>query len=198
MGSLPTNADLVTNGQLRLRSTTRRQGRTDLFSHRRRSGERYAGRPAQASLGAPASACDDISYGNSWRGGWRYAAGIAGLAMMPGSAYYRVRSLSAMPEPNNYSNSPPGAWVFVSHSNTDIAGVRAFRDELERMGHYPLLFFLKCISADDELDGLIKRGIEARNFFLLCDSPSARESAWVQREVEHIQSLPHRVWRRMN
>ena len=66
------------------------------------------------------------------------------------------------------------------------------------MGHYPLLFFLKCISADDELDGLIKREIEARNFFLLCDSPSARESAWVQREVEHIQSLPHRVWRKVD
>lgn len=103
-----------------------------------------------------------------------------------------------MSERNSSSNSPPGAWVFVSHSNTDIAGVRAVRDELERMGHYPLLFFLKCISADDELDGLIKREIEARNFFLFCDSPSARESAWVRREVEHIQSLPHRVWRKVD
>ena len=96
------------------------------------------------------------------------------------------------------SSSPPGAWVFVSHSNTDIVGVRAVRDELERMGHYPLLFFLKCISADDELDDLIKREIEARNFFLLCDSPSARASTWVQREVQHIQSLPDRVWRRVD
>jgi hypothetical protein len=87
-----------------------------------------------------------------------------------------------MSERNNSSNSPPGAWVFVSHSNADIAGVRAVRDALERMGHYPLLFFLKCI----------------RNFFLLCDSPSARESAWVQREVAHIRSLPHRVWRRVD
>ena len=103
-----------------------------------------------------------------------------------------------MSERNNSSNSPPAAWVFVSHSNTDIAGVRAVRDELERMGHYPLLFFLKCISADDELDGLIKREIEARNFFLLCDSPSARGSTWVQREVAHIQSLPDRVWRRVD
>ena len=106
--------------------------------------------------------------------------------------------MGAMSERNNLSKLPPGAWVFVSHSNTDIAGVRAVRDELERMGHYPLLFFLKCINAHDELDGLIKREIEARNFFLLCDSPSARESAWVQREVEHIQSLPHRVWRRVD
>jgi hypothetical protein len=88
--------------------------------------------------------------------------------------------------------------VFVSHSNTDIVGVRVVRDELERMGHYPLLFFLKCINADDELDVLIKREIEARNFFLLCDSPSARASAWVQREVEYIQSLPNRVWRRVD
>ena len=104
----------------------------------------------------------------------------------------------AMSERNRSSNAPPGAWVFVSHSNTDIAGVRAVRDELERMGHCPLLFFLKCINADDELDGLIKREIEARNFFLLCDSPGARASAWVRREVAHIKSLPHRVWRKVD
>ena len=103
-----------------------------------------------------------------------------------------------MSERRKVLSSRPGAWVFVSHSNTDIVGVRAVRDELERMGHYPLLFFLKCVRADDELDGLIKREIEARNFFLLCDSSSARESEWVQREVEHIKSLPHRVWRRVD
>jgi hypothetical protein len=103
-----------------------------------------------------------------------------------------------MMEPNIFPESPSGAWVFVSHSNTDIAGVRGVRDELERMGHYPLLFFLKCISAGDELDALIKREIEARNFFLLCDSPSARASAWVQREVEYIQALPNRVWRKVD
>jgi hypothetical protein len=96
---------------------------------------------------------------------------------------------------NNAPHDPPGAWIFVSHSNRDMAGVRAVRDELERLGHYPLLFFLKCVNEHDELEGLITREIEARNFFLLCDSANARTSGWVQREVAHIQSLPNRVWR---
>ena len=103
-----------------------------------------------------------------------------------------------MPNHSTAAGGPPGAWVFVSHSNRDIAGVRAVRDELERMGHNPLLFFLKCVSEHDELDGLIKREIEARNFFLLCDSPHARASDWVQREVRYIQSMPNRVWRTLD
>lgn len=91
------------------------------------------------------------------------------------------------------NQSPPKSWVFVSHSNKDIDAVRSVRDELERLGHHPLLFFLKCINDKDELDGLITREIEARNFFLYCDSPSARQSDWVQRELAFIRGLPGRV-----
>jgi TIR domain len=88
---------------------------------------------------------------------------------------------------------PPKSWVFVSHSNKDIEKVRVVRDELERSGHYPLLFFLKCINDHDELDDLITREIEARNFFLHFDSPHARASRWVQRELAFIRGLPNRV-----
>jgi len=91
--------------------------------------------------------------------------------------------------------SPPKSWVFVSHSNKDIDAVRLVRDELERSGHHPLLFFLKCINDNDELDQLITREIEARNFFLYCDSSEARASKWVQRELDFIRALPNRVWR---
>ena len=68
------------------------------------------------------------------------------------------------------------------------------------MGHYPLLFFLKCLKKHREVFALIEREIEARNFFLLCDSPNARSSEWVQREVRYIQSRPkpNRVWRRVD
>ena len=83
-----------------------------------------------------------------------------------------------------------GAWIFVSHSTKDIEEVRAVRNELERLGHYPLLFFLKCIEADEELDDLLKREIKARNFFILCDSRNAQASRWVQQEVALIRSLP--------
>ena len=82
-----------------------------------------------------------------------------------------------------------GAWIFVSHSTKDIEEGRAVRNELERLGQYPLLFFLKCIEADEELDDLLKREIKARNFFILCDSPNAHASRWVQQEVAFIRSL---------
>ena len=39
--------------------------------------------------------------------------------------------------------------TFVSHSHRDLEKVRPIRNELERRGHHPLLFFLKCLQADD-------------------------------------------------
>jgi hypothetical protein len=83
-------------------------------------------------------------------------------------------------------------WIFVSHSTKDLEPVRRARDYLESKNHQPLLFFLKCIRDTDELDSLIKREIEARTIFLLCDSPNSRSAQWVQREVEFIQSLRDR------
>ncbi len=70
--------------------------------------------------------------------------------------------------------------------------MRRVRDYLETKHHHPLLFFLKCIRETDELDSLITREIEARTFFLLCDSPNSRSARWVQREVEYIRSLSGR------
>jgi hypothetical protein len=86
-----------------------------------------------------------------------------------------------------------GGWIFVSHSTKDIDAVYRVRDVLETRGHHPLLFFLRCLTEDDEIDGLITREIEARNFFLYCDSANARASTWVQRELAFIRSLPDRV-----
>ena len=54
-----------------------------------------------------------------------------------------------------------GAWIFVSHSTKDIVEVRAVRNALENMGHFPILFFLKSVSEHSELDTLIRREIEA-------------------------------------
>ena len=84
------------------------------------------------------------------------------------------------------------AWVFVSHTNKDLAKVRQVRDAIEQAGAQPILFFLKCLSDHDEIDDLIKREIEARHFFLLCDSANARKSKWVQDEVAHVRSLSSR------
>ena len=68
--------------------------------------------------------------------------------------------------------------------------VRRIRNELERRGHNPLLFFLKCLEADDaRLPELIRDEIKAREWFILCESPSAKNSGWVQQEVELIKSM---------
>jgi TIR domain len=81
----------------------------------------------------------------------------------------------------------------VSHSHRDLHEVRRVRDALEAEGHQPLLFFLKCLGDDAELEDLIRREIQARQFFVLCDSPNARGSRYVQEEVGFIKSLPDKV-----
>jgi hypothetical protein len=88
-----------------------------------------------------------------------------------------------------------GAWIFLSHSHKDIAQVRQIRDELERLGHNPLIFFLKCLEDDEsELPDLLRREIEARTWFILCDSVNSRVSNWVQEEVKMIKSLQGKVF----
>jgi hypothetical protein len=90
------------------------------------------------------------------------------------------------------------AWIFVSHSVRDLETVRRVRNYLEDEGANPILFFLKCVSEDDELDELLKREIAARNFFLLCDSENARTSRWVQEEVKFVKSLTHKPYREIH
>jgi TIR domain len=85
-----------------------------------------------------------------------------------------------------------GAWVFISHSHRDLDKVRRVRNALEERGHNPLLFFLKCLGDHSEIDSLIRREIEARTHFILCDSPNAKASRWVQAEAEIIKGLQER------
>lgn len=81
------------------------------------------------------------------------------------------------------------AWIFVSHSTKDIEGVRRLRNELEARGAEPLLFFLKALEDNQELRLLLRREIDKRHFFLLCDSEAARQSPWVQEEHEYARSF---------
>src|ERR1700722_16457663 len=82
------------------------------------------------------------------------------------------------------------AWIFVSHSVRDLEQVRNIRNELEKRGAEPLLFFLKALEQQEELRLLLRREIEARTFFLLCDSTNARDSHWVQEEQIFVRALP--------
>lgn len=79
-------------------------------------------------------------------------------------------------------------WVFLSHSNEDYDKVRKVRNMLEEQELRPIMFFLKCLSDDDEIDELIKREIDCRTRFILCDSDNARHSKWVQKEIDYIKS----------
>ena len=53
----------------------------------------------------------------------------------------------------------------------------------------PLLFYLKCLKDKPEVMELLKREIDVRPRFLLCDSPNARESEFVNEEIKYIKSL---------
>ena len=85
------------------------------------------------------------------------------------------------------------AWVFISHSNKDFEKIIKVRNKLEKLRYKPLLFFLKCLEDDTEIFELIKREIEARDRFILCDSHNSRMSTWVQKEIDYIKSL-HRPY----
>ena len=81
-----------------------------------------------------------------------------------------------------------GFWVFLSHSTKDFDRVRLVRNALEDSGFRPILFYLKCMENEDEINGLLKREIDARHRFILCDSPNAQASRYVQSEVDYIRS----------
>ncbi len=83
---------------------------------------------------------------------------------------------------------PEGLWVFVSHSTKDFERVRLVRNALEESGFRPILFYLKSVTDDSEINGLLKREIDARKRFVLCDSPNARSSKYVKSEVDYIRS----------
>lgn len=93
-----------------------------------------------------------------------------------------------------------GCWIFLSHSSHDIKKVRIVRNEFERLGHNPLAFHLKCLSTDTEegrheLDSLIKREIDAREWFVFCESPEAARSPYVRDEHAYIlDSGKEKVW----
>jgi hypothetical protein len=92
------------------------------------------------------------------------------------------------------SHGSDGAWIFLSHSHDDWKTVREVRNVLEGKGHKPLMFFLKCLDDDSELHELIRREIEARTWFLLCESEHAKKSRWVQEEVALIKSMPDKYF----
>ena len=82
-----------------------------------------------------------------------------------------------------------GGWIFISHSHQDIQKVRLIRNRLEEKGLEPLMFYLKCLSDEQEIEELIKREIDERDWFIYADSRNARGSKWVRTERDYIEGL---------
>ena len=87
------------------------------------------------------------------------------------------------------SKSDYTPWVFLSHSSADIVKVRQIRNFMEERGAGPILFYLRALTNPELFWPLIEQEIAARNFFLLCDSQSARKSPWVQREWDSVEKI---------
>lgn len=79
-------------------------------------------------------------------------------------------------------------WIFLSHSSEDFDKVRLIRNHLEEKSFRPLMFYLKCLESEEEIYDLITREIDVRTRFILCDSENAKNSYWVQREMDYITS----------
>ena len=83
-------------------------------------------------------------------------------------------------------NKTKGGYIFLSHSHEDIVKVREIRNRLEMDGFEPLCFYLKCLDDDSEIEDLIKREIDAREWFVFVNSENSRKSRWVTLEREYI------------
>lgn len=97
-----------------------------------------------------------------------------------------------------------GCWIFLSHSSEDIRMVRRIRNEFERLGANPIAFYLRCMDPEYQIDHqadeeklwkLIEREIDAREWFVFCDSARARQSRNVQRERDYIRRTgKKKIW----
>lgn len=84
----------------------------------------------------------------------------------------------------------PKQYFFISHSHLDIEKVRIIRNIIEETFFYePILFFLKCLSDEEEIQSLIRREIYERIWFVYCKSKNAENSRYVREERAYIQQL---------
>lgn len=95
----------------------------------------------------------------------------------------------------NMENQEKEIWIYLSHSYKDYDKVRLIRNYLEEKSYRPLMFYLKCLKTEEETFDLIKREIDVRTRFILCDSKNARDSYWVQKEMDYISNaIPERSY----
>jgi hypothetical protein len=81
------------------------------------------------------------------------------------------------------------AWIFVSHASDDLVQARRVRNYLEEKGASPLMFHLLALKEPEQFWPVIEKEIEARNFFLYCESEIAVTREWVRRERAAVEAV---------
>ncbi len=90
-------------------------------------------------------------------------------------------------------NSQEGIYIFLSHSHDDVAAVRKLRNSLENRGFNPIMLYLHSLKRRSAIKRLLKNEIKAREWFVYCDSPTARKSKWVNWERKYAAKVKDRV-----
>ena len=78
--------------------------------------------------------------------------------------------------------------------------MRIIRNEFEKYHQNPLAFHLKCLKTETDADkkelfDLIKREIEARDWFVYCESSAAEHSDYVKLEREYVKECNKKfIW----
>ncbi len=91
----------------------------------------------------------------------------------------------------------PKQYFFISHSHLDIEKVRIVRNIVEETFFYePILFFLKCLSEEEEINNLVRREITERVWFIYCKSRNAERSRFVAEERRFIDQLIQNGYRK--
>ena len=103
----------------------------------------------------------------------RRSSGPQGSSNKPGESFW---------------NDLGGGSVFISHSHKDLSKVRLIRNSLEKRGFDPLCFYMQCLTDEDEIEGLLKREIDAREWFAFMESQNSMQSAWVRKERDYIRN----------
>ena len=91
------------------------------------------------------------------------------------------------------TDSSKEIWIFLSHSNKDFEKVRFIRNYLEEHSCRPLMFYLKCLSNDDEIDNLMKEADREHTTSATCHDKGGQFLSKIQKKCEFLcKMLPCR------
>lgn len=87
--------------------------------------------------------------------------------------------------------------IFISHSSKDLQVARAARNILEDRNHHVLLLGLLILNkrSEAEIYELLDAEIQERDWLVLIESDNAKNSKWVQYEIERAKAYRKTIYR---